>query len=428
MYDLIFIILAILYLPYGMVRGKLKGHFLNRSGIRKDKALDKLAGKKVIWMHAVSVGEVLSTRAFLNKLKEKLNDYEIFITTTTATGNLMAKNLGIGTVSYTPLDFSFIVRKFIKKVNPKIFIFAETEIWPNLIAELHKKNIPMFMVGGRISPRSFKGYKRIKFLIRPILRKINLFCMQTKDDAKRIISLGAKEDSVKVMGNMKFDVAEPDINSQEFARKQDFLKHKIDLRKGDLLLVAASTHNPEEKIIIGIYKELKKEFPNLKLLIAPRHIERAKEIKQIFTEQGIKVCLYSENVKSQDLVSENIIIDIMGELKCAYSLATVVFVGGSLIKHGGQNIIEPAFFSKLIIVGPHTFNFKDIVDTFLSGGALIQVKNQTKLRETLKILLRNHSRREALGGNAKKLVDSNSGVSEKIALMLEAFIEKNEKI
>lgn len=422
LYDLIFIILTLIYIPRGIFSGKLKNHFVNRSGIVDNDVFVRLKGKKVIWLHAVSVGEILSAKVFLSKVRERFPGFEILITTTTPTANELARKFDLGAVSYCPLDLSFIVNNFVKKINPKIFIIVETEIWPNLIFALKKRNIPVLVIGGRISCRSFKRYRLVKFLFGPILKKIDLFLMQTKDDAERVIALGVNRVNVQISGNMKFDSSGIDVNSTEFINKQERLKKKISFRDQDMVLVAASTHRPEEKIIIDIYSDLKKEFPQLKLIIVPRHPERSPEVRSIFAQKNLKVSLLSE-----DGVSDNLIIDLMGELKVAYSLATAVFVGGSLVKHGGQNIIEPAFFAKAIITGPHTFNFRNIVETFRKENAIVEAKDPQALKDLLKGLLSNNIKRNALGQNAKKLVDSNQGASERAVLKLEEFINTNVK-
>lgn len=421
-YDLIFIILAFLYIPIGIRKKRLKSHLTNRWGDIPLEIQAKLAGKKVIWLHAVSVGEVLSVKVFLKNLKERFPGHEILITTTTETGNEMAKKLGIGTVLYAPLDLSWLVRKFIKQINPQIFIIAETEIWPNLILALTNMKIPVIMIGGRVSDKSFGYYSKARFLIAALLKKISLFCMQSEADARKIIQLGAPAGKVKVSGNLKFDSAGIDAADENFVQKQDYLKAKILYSNTDLILVAASTHSPEEKMVLEAYIELKRDFANLKLIVVPRHIERLKEVEAVFTSARVDVGLFSK-----EKPCENLIVDVMGELKAAYSLATIVFVGGSLVKHGGQNMIEPAFFAKPVIVGPNTWNFRDIVETFKNEKAIVEVKDAAQLQSALKHLLNSEAKRLTLGQNAKRIADTNQGASERSAELVSNLIENHAK-
>ena len=265
-YDLIFLVFALLWLPVYLCKRKFHQGFRMRLGILPE----DLELNQPIWLHAVSVGEVMATRKVIAELRVTYPDKKFLVSTVTPTGNKIAKGIARPSdfVSYLPLDLSFIVRYVVDRIKPSLFVIMETEIWPNLISYLYRKNIPIILVNGRISNRSFGGYRIIKFLFKPLLNKINLFCVQTKVDAERFLRLGVPQEKIKITGNMKFDIAD---------LKKDYTDYrlKLGLDAQERLLVAGSTHPGEEEVILSIYKELLRDFPDLQLLIAPRHPERA---------------------------------------------------------------------------------------------------------------------------------------------------------
>jgi len=404
LYNIIFILFAIGYLPVFILKGKYKEGFAQRLGFLRDTRHETRDTKRPIWIHAVSVGEAMVASMVKDVLRKKLPDARFVVSTTTQTGQAIAKKFASSedTVIYSPLDASWITGKFMRAINPGLLVLTETEIWPNLITAAHRQKVPIALINGRISPRSFNGYRAVRFFIKPLLNKINLFCMRTQADAERIISLGAAPDKVQVTGNVKFDA--PNVaNHVPPTRWDQIPPRRWDMVKGegDILIVAGSTHNPEEKILLGAYKGLLKNHPNLKLLIAPRHIERAGKIKQLVETQGL----------SPEQVS---VLDVMGELKNAYSAADIVFVGGSLIPHGGQNPIEPASLGKPIMYGPHMFNFQDVSDMLTGNGAAI-VSNEENLQRNLEDLIKDIGKRQSMGEKAKYLIEKNRGASERVA-------------
>ncbi len=368
-----------------------------------------------VWMHAVSVGEVKAISGLLEELRKAYPDKNFVISTVTETGNKIAKSLvqEKDFLTYLPLDLSFIVRIAINKINPSLFILAETEIWPNLISCLYKKKIPITIVNGRISDSSFKGYSVIKFLLKPILNKISLFCVQTQVDAERFSALGVSQEKIKVSGNLKFDI------KRDYApacRQAGILKKdctdcrlKLGLLLDEKLLAAASTHPGEEEIILGVYKELLAEFSNLRLLIAPRHPERAKEVEKIIIRYGFNPTrisgLAGEPVNRQTVF----ILDTIGQLMDYYAISDIVFVGGSLLKKGGHNILEPASLEKPILFGPHMFNFRDIADLFLNNKAAIRVDDSKVLAQKIRELLNSPGLALELGFKAKETLLRNKG-------------------
>ena len=402
-YDLIFLVITFIFLPVYLFRRKFHSGLLRRLGILpRDLGL-----ASPIWIHAVNVGEVMAVKKLLEGLRQLYPDKRLVISTVTPTGNKVAKGLlkDGDFLTYLPLDFSFTVNRVINKIKPSLFIIAETEIWPNLIRGLYKKNIPVAIVNGRISDASFKGYSAIKFLLKPILRKVSLFCMQAESDAERLMHLGAAKEKIKIAGNMKFDAA------------PNLFRHtavKLGIRPDEELIVAGSTHPGEEEVILEAYKDLLPEFPGLRLLIAPRHPERASDIEKLVEKNGFKPLLISKLLSTIDYrLSTIFILDTIGELLDYYAICDIVFVGGSLVKKGGHNILEPAALSKPIIFGPHTFNFRDIAQLYLKEQAAILAHNQQELKEGIKYLLANPNKKEELGRKAKDLILANQGATKR---------------
>lgn len=385
-----------------------------------------LQKSRPVWLHAVSVGEVNAIAGLVKKLQQEFSEIRLVISTVTPTGNRLAKSLArdCDLIIYLPLDLSFITERIVKMVNPQLFITTETELWPNLLTSLKKQFIPLALVNGRISPRSFAGYRLFRFLLKDILGGFSLFCMQSELDRRRIITLGAKADKVRVLGNMKFDIDLAATNGNRNGRGP--FENLASLLGGNgQLIICGSTHSGEEEIILRIYKDLLLQFDYLRLLIAPRHIERVEQVEKLVAEAGLSVLKVSE-LASRDLLEKNcvLILDTVGELKRLYDLATIVFIGGSLVRRGGHNIIEPAFFSKAIIVGPHMFNFADITRTFLENQAAIQVHDELELLEEIKLLLLSPAKRDRLGQRAKETIGHNRGATGATFDLLRHIIAK----
>lgn len=409
-YDILYIFFFLCYFPLFLIRGKCHRGFLMRLGFFGPGVIAKLRGRNVIWLHTVSVGEAQAAGTLIRILKQQYPQFALVISTVTQTGNRVAQKL-IGPQDlaiYFPLDISWVLKRVIDLVNPRLVIIAETEIWPNFIINLNKRNIPIILINGRVSSGSFKGYRIIRPILRKSLQKINLFCMQTENDANRIISLGADETKVKVTGNMKFDIQLSAISYQLSV---------LGLTKEDRLFIAGSTHRGEEKIVLQVYKELIRKHPRLRLLIAPRHIERTKEIERLIAELGFKSQRVSQLVVSEQPATDNsqriLILDSIGQLKGLYALAEIVFIGGSLIPHGGQNPIEPAVFFKPILFGPYMSNFSNIADVFLKNHAAMMVKDARNLQESCFRLLCDSGLRKQLGERAKEVVEVNRGAAFK---------------
>ncbi|MDD4909772.1 MAG: 3-deoxy-D-manno-octulosonic acid transferase [Candidatus Omnitrophica bacterium] len=397
LYDLFFLFFALIYLPYSLAKRKINAGIFQRMGFLR---LKQAPGAGLIWLHAVSVGEVMAIKAFVRDTGREFSRNKIVISTVTTTGNKLAVKLfgNNAQIFYLPFDLSFIIKRVIRRIKPCLFIAVETELWPNLLSYLKQSGVPTAIVNGRISDRSFKGYYRMKFLFKPILNKVSLFCVRSDQDARRLVQLGVDDKKVKITGNMKFDL--------------EISAHSLDigLKSDEKLFVCGSTHPREEEILLGVYRQARRQFPDLRLLVAPRHIERCGEIEGLARKMGFDALRISR-IKAGCPAGRNCVflLDIIGELPSLYNMADVVFIGGSLIEHGGHNIIEPAFFGKPIVFGRHMSNFRDIAEMFLKDEAAIQVKDEAGLGNALKDILGREDVRQKLGNNARSVVEKNRG-------------------
>lgn len=399
-----------------------------RLGILPVKITDFLKDKEIIWIQAVSVGEVMAIKGLITALHNNFPAYKLLISTTTPTGNKIARGI-VGkedSVIYFPWDLSVIVKKIVKRLNIRLFIIVETEIWPNLISALGKRKVPIILLNGRISSRSFSGYRMVKMLLRKVLSRIKLFCMQTETDALRIKSLGAPGERVVISGNMKFDIL-----AQERGIHSAALEVFLDSHAEDPLFVAGSTHRGEEEIILSAFNEIRNQFSRLRLLIAPRHIERTGEIEKIIAKYGllsIRVSQISPLLLSSSMkeVEEKILIlDTIGELNSIYARARIVFVGGSLVKKGGHNILEPAVWGKVILFGPYMSNFRNIIKPFLDNNAAFEVKDKNQLEQALRTFLNGSpQRREEIGTRAKRIVHEQKGATQRNIQLIREILKE----
>lgn len=405
-YDILYFLAFIFYSPVLLIRGKFHGGYKERFSFFDTDLKYRLSQKPNIWIHAVSVGEVLAVAGLIEKIRENHPGHQVVLSTVTRTGYDLAKKRFSGAcqVIYGPVDLGWVCRRFVKFVRPGIFILAETEIWPNLLAALNGRDIPVVMVNGRISGRSFYNYLRFKFIFQKVLRPVNRFCMQSVTDADRIMAMGALSKKVIVLGCMKFD----DVASPEMA-----LPGGVSFNPGAPIWVAGSTHPGEERIVFEAYKKLRIDFPKLILVMAPRHIERSGEVLDMFRQNEFQVRLFSKLKSDAAEIRDVLIVDTIGHLKALYSVASVVFVGKSLTGHGGQNIIEPAFYAKPVIVGPHMENFADIAEIFNTAKAIIQIQGPEELEAEVRKLLSSEILRLTIGERAAHTVKKNQGATLK---------------
>ena len=415
-FDCLYFLLSLVYIPILFLRRKWHGGLLLRCGSAL-KGIDYSKEKrKNVWIHAVSVGEVNAIAPLVEQFLARRQEINIFLTVTTQTGYELAlkKWQSRLPVFWSPLDFSWVVKKYISQLRPDIYVIAETEIWPNLLSALFRKKIPVVVINGRISPKAFGRYQWARVFLQNIFKGIKTLYVQTQQDADRFRILGASPRSIFVVGNLKFDQS---VAFEKISRKD------LGIGAQDLLWVAGSTHAKEEEILLQVYTQLRKEFPSLRLIIAPRHVERSEELQRTIYAMGLKVMLFSNLSRDNSLEDMICMIDKIGSLRSVYHLADVVFVGKSLLPPGGgQNVIEPAFFAKPIVVGAYTQNFADIIEGFLAQSALIQIKSADELGEVMRRLLTDAHLRSELGQKAQAVVQKQQGVTQQTFQMIQKLL------
>ena len=375
-------------------------------------------------LHAVSVGEVLTARALIPDLKRRYPNLRIFLSTTTLGGQQVARRNvhDVDAVFYFPFDLPFVVRRTLRLVNPRLFLMMETEIWPNLLNACRRQGVATVMVNGRISTRSYPRYRFARAFFRRVLKDVDRFCMQSEESARRLIDIGADQSRITVTGSLKFDSLDMP-GAPTPGRGRDRVLRYFRVNANRPVIVAGSTMRGEEEIVLHAFRRVKSTTGNPLLVIAPRNAERFGEVAQLAKNQAFVTVRRSDLPIDAEPRAEVVVLDTIGELAQLYQIATAVFVGGSLVDAGGgHNILEPAVFGKPIVFGSHMSNFKEIVDTFLSHGAAIQVQSPKGLEDALVALLTDPVRRARLGAAARALVESNRGAKDKtLAVIAQAL-------
>jgi 3-deoxy-D-manno-octulosonic-acid transferase len=406
LYSLLLTAGFVLALPWFLWKGRATGKYLRtfRERMGRLPVYLNVDGDRSVWIHAVSVGEVLAARPLVPVLRERFPGHRIFLSTTTMTGNAVAKRSvrGVDGLFYAPLDFPRPVRRALEVLNPSLLVLVETELWPNLVHEAKRRGTRIAMVNGRISPRSFPRYQRVRRLLAPLFSEIDLYLMQGEVHAERVRALGAPADRVHVTGNLKFDAVEPGRLPERLARL---------LQGGEPrpLWVAGSTVGGEEELVLSAYHRVRERVPQARLLVAPRHPERFPLVPPLVEAAGFRCLRRSALDPAAWRDGEVLLLDTLGELAQVYALASVVFVGGSLVPSGGHNILEPAVAGKAVVVGPHMENFQEIADQFRSESAMVQVASPDELAREVSALLLDDERRRGLGRRARELVGRNRG-------------------
>lgn len=374
----------------------------------------------VIWLHAVSVGEVLQLETIVHSLAATHRRGKILITTTTSTGLEVARRRFPQHEScYFPLDFSWAVSNAIRRVRPSVVVLVELELWPNFI--LHASRFAkVAIINGRLSDRSFRGYRRIRQLVGPVFSRLTAVGAQTAEYADRMLELGAK--TATVTGSIKFDRIQ--TNRDNLATRQ--LRELFQIAPDELIFVAGSTQHPEEELAVRAWQELRDEFPRTRLIVVPRHKERFEEVVTTLAATGTPVVRRSDlRAESPGIVLKEaiVVLDTLGELSDCWGLADVAFVGGSFGNRGGQNMIEPAAFGAAVLVGPNTVNFRDVMARFVAQEAVVVVEKQPELVPQLRRLLGDPALRARLGQAAQKTVLEGTGASEKTLRLINAELE-----
>jgi 3-deoxy-D-manno-octulosonic-acid transferase len=376
-----------------------------------------------LWFHAVSVGEVLLLRRVVAGLVQRRPDVEIVISTTTNTGMEVAQqHFGQFMLFYFPFDFSWAVSGAIARVRPDLVVLAELELWPNFIAAAKRSGALLAVVNGRISPRSHRGYARVRFLFRRVLRQIDAVAVQTPEYADRFIDIGARPESVTTTGSVKYDGVETDRTNVATAR----LRELFHLQPDELIWVAGSTSEPEEQIVLDAYEQLRAVHPHLRLILVPRHKERFDDVARLIHDRGLPLARRSHLSDQHSTISNPqsaiLLVDTLGELSAVWGLADIAFVGGSFAPRGGQNMIEPAGYGAAVVFGPGVWNFQDTVNHLLACGGAVQVGTPNELRSTIDSLLADPSRRVALGRAAHRFVQSQHGATARTVELLDRLL------
>jgi 3-deoxy-D-manno-octulosonic-acid transferase len=419
LYNIILFAAAIIILPYFLLKiiftGKYRKSFIQKLGGRQAKILAALKDGPRVWIHAVSVGEVTAAAPIVASLKMKRPEVQIIFSTSTETGQEMARKFikGADAFIYFPLDIPYIVRKMIKLTNPDVFVLVETELWPNFLQACKMRQIKALMVNGRISPRSYSKYRLTRLFWKRILYNLNTAGMIAEIDAVRLQNIGMDSAKIKVLGNAKYDalaaLAAPALR-EEIARR-------FNVRKNERFFVAGSTHEGEEKIIIHVYQKLLKHYPEFKLIIVPRHIERTKDIFGLLQQENFNDVLTLTDINNgrQRKDERVIIVDIIGELFKIYSLAAVVYCGGSLVPRGGQNILEAAAWGKVIFYGPSMEDFSAEKALLEKAGCGVTIKNAEELLRGIIQALENPEELKLRGDRGKSVVLANIGAAARYA-------------
>jgi len=415
-YSLLLLFGLLVLLPHFLFQALAHGKYLDGLWQRLG-SVSPITGKPVIWLHCVSVGETQAARPLARRLNQQFPHHALVVSTITLTGQKLARNVfenQAERVFYFPFDWRWSVRRALKRMNPAAVLIMETELWPNFLRECKSRGIPVALVNGRISKQSFRRYSLVKFFLKKVLASLSMAVMQSETDAQRLQSLGMPGEKLFTAGNLKFD-ADPGIDLAEKAAK---MRERFGLQSGAPLILAASTHAPEEEIILDSLKQLRAKQP-VRLMIAPRHPERFNEVASLIQNSGLSWTRQTKVPEANDTDATVILLDTIGELPATYSLATVVFVGGSIVDRGGHNVLEPAAVGSAVVTGAHTHNFHAIVDLMEDASAIVQLPPAQgpdathEFTRVIEQLLADPEERAELGRRAKQLVVDNQGAAER---------------
>lgn len=428
LYSILVLVVAVLASPWFIYQALRYKKYVGSLGQRMGylPVSFNMDGDASIWVHAVSVGEVLTARPLIRELKRRYPDLRMFLSTTTLAGQQLARRSvqDVDAVFYFPFDLTFVVRRTLDLVQPKLFIMMETEIWPNLLRECRERGIKTAVVNGRLSARSFPRYRLIRPMMRRVLDHIDKFLVQSEESARRFIDLGADPARVVVTGSLKFDSLDVTPTA---ARARDRVLRYFRVPASRAVIVAGSTMKGEETAVLRAFRRVRTANPSTLLVLAPRNPERFGEAEQLARQEGWKVARRSDLAVDSEPRVDVVILDTIGELATIYQIATVVFVGGSLVATGGHNVLEPAVFGKPIVFGPHMENFLEIAEAFVSNDAGVQLAGESELDEAFVSLMSDPVRRARLGAAARALVEANRGANEKSVTVLTTLLPQEPR-
>ena len=426
LYNTILVATAFVILPYFLLKmvftGKYRKSFIQKLGGRQTQILTNLGDGPRVWIHAVSVGEVTAAAPIVASLKLKRPAIKIIFSTSTETGQQMAQQLvkGADAFIYFPLDVPYVVRKVIRLAKPAVFVMVETELWPNFLQACKLNAVKTLMVNGRISPRSYNKYRLTRCFWKSILANLCAAGMIAEVDASRIKSIGMAKDRIEVLGNAKYDA----LAAMAAPALQEEIARRVNQQTGERFFVAGSTHPGEEDIVIRVYQRLLKHYPDLKLIIVPRHVERTAAIMQLFQSSGLPDVITMTDMNNGKIREKEriIIVDVIGELFKIYSLATIVYCGGSLVPKGGQNVLEAAAWGKVIFYGPSMEDFSEEKILLEDVGCGVTISNEEELLKRLLQALEHPEELEARGARGRDVVAANMGAATRYAELISRVI------
>jgi 3-deoxy-D-manno-octulosonic-acid transferase len=403
LYTALLYLLAPLVLIHLALRG-LRSPEYRQCWTERFGAIHPAVGERVIWVHAVSVGEVQAAESMIRALLDLYPEYSILMTTVTPTGEAHVAELFDGEVAhvYAPYDLPDVVSRFIDRVRPRLAIVMETELWPNLFRACRRRNIPLLLVNARLSDKSLAGYRRFRGLIGKTLEAVTQIAARTPLDAERFVSLGAAPDRISVSGNLKFELHIPAGLHEKAAQ----LRQEWGVNRP--VWIAGSTHEGEDELILDVFRDIRKTIGDCLLVLVPRHPERFAAVAALCRQRGYRGVLRSERLPCEADTAV-FIGDSMGELLMFYAAADVAFVGGSLVDAGGHNMLEPAALGKPVVTGPHVDNFSGVCDLLLTAGACRQVMNPAELQDTVRRWLQDSEERHRVGDRGRVAVEQNRG-------------------
>lgn len=426
LYDLILLLIAAGMIPWYLLR-RLFG-LRSRSGLRErfgwyaPQRLTAIKGRPVIWIHAVSVGETRAAIPLIKGLRQAWPDHALVLTNVTETGHEVATTIvELDLCLFFPLDLSFVIRRVLERLQPTLIVIVETEIWPHLIRAAAQRNIPLALVNGRISDRSYPRYRRFKGMLAPLLKQVRLFSMQSDLDCQRIVALGARPESAVSSGNLKFDMP---MNRAE--ADSALLRYRYRLPESLPLWICGSTHDGEETALLQCYRTLLEQGAELALILVPRHPPRVPAVCELLTAANFPYRRRSQLTTESPLLAkgEVLLVDTLGELLSLYAASDVVFIGGSLVPVGGHNLLEAALVSRPVIFGPYMHNFREISRLILSAGAGSQVQTAQELPALLTRYLQNPQWGQQQGAAGEKLVAAHAGATIRTIKLLQALVRR----
>ena len=426
---LVFIFVALPYFLYRLVVEKGFGHrFRQNMGLVRREEIAAVADTNCIWLHGASVGEMVAISPLVKEIKKLMPERKVLVSAVTVGGYDMARQImpEADAIINFPLDLPFVASSMVSRIRPGIFIMVETELWPNFLRAIRERNIPAMMMNGRISEKSAKSYRYLSSLLRDMLNTINLFCMQSSIDAKYITQLGADPEKIIVTGNTKFDQTYAEVSPEDLAT------YKSELGLGEdawPVIVAGSTHRTEEEAVLTSFTALRKKYPRARLIIAPRKLNRIEEIKKVNAKFGYEMGFRSKLKEMEGKRPEFpvLMLDTIGELGRIYAIGDIVFVGGSLVRYGGHNVLEPAAHAKPILVGPSMEDFKDSYSLLSKAGACRMVSDADGLAEAFLEIAGDDNLRKRMGEASTQIIRENRGAALKTIHYLTDLLDKEAK-